>query len=106
MWFMALCFIYKQMLLLNCQKFMVNFSISFVIFFALKNEGGHIGQEPILPIHKVALSFPQGQKKHSSKQSKKQPRSGNDTCKSSQKLLVCVCSGIDTSYLMQELHIL
>lgn len=33
MWFMALCFIYKQVLLLNRQKFMVNFSISFVIFF-------------------------------------------------------------------------
>lgn len=71
MWFMALCFIYKQVLLLNRQKFMVNFSTSFVIFFVLKKEEGHIGQEPILPIHKVALSFPQGQKKHSQKQSKK-----------------------------------
>lgn len=66
---MVLCLIYKQVLLLNCQKFMVNFSNSFVIFFfVLKNEEG---QDPffmwILPIHKVALSFPQGQKKHSPK---------------------------------------
>lgn len=94
----------------NCQKFMVNFSIYFVIFLFWRMKDKSPSSCEFYQFTKWCFPSLKEEEETFSKAKEKmspgQAMSGNDTPKSSQNLLVCGCSVIDTSYLMLELHII